>query len=55
MHLGAHLLDRNLTRSILGTTTATQKVPDELVVIPSKNPGNLLIRTSFCPACTGWA
>ena len=46
-----HLLERYLTRSILGTTTATQKVPVELVVIPSKNPGILLMRTSFCPAC----
>lgn len=46
-----HLLRRYLTRSILGTTTATQNVPVELVVIPSKNPGILLMRTSFCPAC----
>ncbi len=49
--LSAHLFERYLTRPILGTTTATQKVPVELVVIPSKNPGILLIRTSFCPAC----
>lgn len=46
----AHLFDKNLTRSILGTTTATQKVPDELVQIPSRNPGSLLMRTSFRPA-----
>lgn len=49
---GMHLFSSQATMGILGTTRPTQKVPVELVVIPSGKPGSLSTKISLCPACT---
>ena len=48
---GRHLFSSQATIGCCGTTRPTQKLPEELVVMPSGKPGSWSTSNSFWPAC----